>query len=494
MRLSGFTKFCHPYWLWAMVGMLLLAYILRLVGLTAESLWIDEGYSLALASHDVHDIVQGAAADQHPPLYYLLLHLWLSAGESVFYLRYLSVLIGMLGVAATALIGRAILGRKAGVAVALLLGCSPMHIWYSQEVRMYVLLALLATLSVYMLWRLIHNRGGWVLYGLSTLLALYTHYFAGFILLFENMLALGWALKQRRGHLLVQWIGVQTVLAIAFIPWLPVALYQTRFHQMSWIRPPTADGLCTTVVWMLLGDFAVQRGKFFSLMGLGLIILAVIWATWCAHKRGEAGVYGFLLLWFVIPFATVAVISQSYPIFQSKQFLILLPPLLLLVAGILMELPRVTRWVLAGILIFFVVGSLNNQYSSNTKHGWREAAAYIEGSYQVGDVLYLNPAAGMLTLRVYLHQPLPQDGYPSGYDIVEGGWGGEPVTASIAEQVMAALAAKYRRVWLVEFGPEFWDPEGHLAAWLEHHGLLIADQPFRGIRVRLYDLARGSGP
>jgi uncharacterized membrane protein len=476
-----------------MIGILLLAYTLRLSGLTSESLWIDEGYSLALASHSVRDIVQGAAADQHPPLYYLLLHVWLSADESAFHLRYLSVLIGILGVATGALTGRAFLGRKAGIIAALLLACSPVHVWYSQEARMYILLALLTTWSVYMLWRLMHDHGSWALYGLSTLLALYTHYFAGFILLFENVLALGWGLKWRRSRFLAQWMVMQAALAAAFAPWLPVALYQTRFHQMSWIRPPTAEGVRNTLVWMLLGDSALQ-GRVLPLLGLGFILLAVIWATWRAHERGRSGAYGFLLLWFVFPMAVIIAISRVYPIFQSKQFLMLLPPLLLLVTGALTELPKAPRWVLAGVFILPVVGSLNSLYSLNTKHDWRGAAAYIEERYQPGDVLYLNPAAGMSTLKVYLHQSLPYDGYPPGYDIVKGGWEGESVTADIAEQVMAALAPEYQRVWLVEFGPEFWDPHGYLAAWLGRHGQLIVDQSFRGVRVRLYDLTRGGEP
>ena len=67
---------------------------------------------------------------------------------------------------------------------------------------MYILLALLTTVSAYMAWQVMRGRGGWIAYGLSTVLALYTHYFAGFIILLENALALGWGLKHRRGRFL----------------------------------------------------------------------------------------------------------------------------------------------------------------------------------------------------------------------------------------------------------------------------------------------------
>jgi len=494
MKLSGSTELRGSYWFWILVGILLLAYILRLAGLTSESLWIDEGYSLALASHNVRDIVRGAAADQHPPLYYLLLHLWLSVSQSVFHLRYLSVLVGVLGVAVGALVGRKLLGWETGMTAALLLACSPMHIWYSQEARMYILLALLTTLSTYMLWRLLRGQSGWVLYGLSTLLALYTHYFAGFVLLFENLLALSWGLKQRRGRFLVRWVGTQVALVAAFAPWLPVVLYQTRSHRMIWIGPPTAEVVRDTLIEMTLGDSWVHQGGALPLTGLGLTVLTVIWGIWWAYKQGRLSAYGFLLLWFVLPLSTVIVTSQIYPIFQTKQVLWLLTPLFLLVGGALAALPKVPRLVLAGALVFFFASSLHALYSSNAKDRWREVAVYIEGNYQAEDVMYLNPAAGMLTLEAYLHQPLPYDGYPPGYDVVQGGWEGEHVTESIAGQVMVPLATEYRRVWLIEFAPRFWDSERCLATWLEHHGQLIADQPFGRVRVRLYDLAQGNAP
>lgn len=494
MRLSRLTEPHSPHWLWTTVCILLLAYGLRVMGLTSESLWIDEGYSLALASHNVRDIVRGTAADQHPPLYYLLLHLWLSVSQSVFCLRYLSVLIGVVGVATSALIGRELLGRIGGLAATLLLACSPMHIWYSQEARMYILLALLTTLSAYMMWRWMRGLGGWIWYGLSTLLALYTHYFAAFLLLFENILALTWGMKQRQGRLLSRWVGTQVMLVILFAPWLPVALYQGRFHQMGWIHPPTAEAVRDTLILMMLGDSGLHLGETLRLIGLGLMVLAVIWTICRSHQRGQMHSYGFLVLWFVFPFSAIIAVSRVYPIFQHKQFLMLLVPLLLVVAGALLELPRVPQWVFVSLLVLLVIGSLGALYGSNTKHGWREAAEYIEKHYQRGDVLYLNPAAGMLALRLYLHQPLPYDGYPPGYNVVHGGWDGERLTASTAERVMVALSAKYGRVWLVEFGPNFWDPEGHLAAWLQLHGQSVMERPFRGVRVRLYKLTPGNGP
>jgi mannosyltransferase len=468
-----------------LVIILLLAYALRLIGLEAESLWIDEGYSLALAGHTLSDIIRGTAADQHPPLYYFLLHYWLSAGQSVFYSRYLSVLLGVLGIAAAILVGKALLGWKASLVSGVLLACSPMHIWYSQEVRMYILLALFTTLSCYLTWRIIQEQRGWIPYVLISSLALYTHYFASFVLLAENVFILGWWLMRRKNHWLARWAGTQGTVAALFAPWLPTAIYQARAHKMTWIQPPTARDVQSTLSWVVLGDSGSHWSSSVLIGGLMLIALAMILTSFRTDRKAA---YSFLALWFGLPLGAIVGISQLYPIFQSKQFLFLVIPVLVLLSGSLIELERAPRLILTGVVLVIVAGSTGNMYASATKHGWREAATYIEKHWEKGDVLYLNPAAGKMTLEAYLSPMPPHAGYPTDYDVVEGGWDGERVTRTIAGQVLSDLALNYQRIWLIEFGPGFWDPEGNLATWLAEHSQLRLDETFRGIRVRLYDL------
>jgi hypothetical protein len=132
-------------------------------------------------------------------------------------------------------------------------------------------------------------------------------------------------------------------------------------------------------------------------------------------------------------------------------------------------------------------------YRVETKDGWREASAYIQERYRAGDVLYVNPAAGGLALDAYLEPGLPREGYPPQYDVRTGGWEGEPVTAQIAEQEMVALVSGYERVWLVEFEPQFWDPEGRLRAWLQTNERSVSERRFSRIVVTLYQVTREPG-
>ena len=133
-------RFRPPAILW----IVLLALGLRLARLAFQPLWWDEGWSLYFATTDVGAMLNLTAVDIHPPLYYLLLHLWtLLLGPSPLAVRLLSVLVGTATVPLLYATGRRLLGERGGLLAALLLAISPFHVYYSQEVRMYGLVTLL---------------------------------------------------------------------------------------------------------------------------------------------------------------------------------------------------------------------------------------------------------------------------------------------------------------------------------------------------------------
>jgi 4-amino-4-deoxy-L-arabinose transferase-like glycosyltransferase len=94
--------------------------------------------------------------DQHPPLYYLLLHLWSALhGDSPYAVRLLSALFGAATIPIIYLIGKRLSGAVVGVVAAVLLAFSPFHIYFAQEARMYTLLAFNAAVAIYALARLL---------------------------------------------------------------------------------------------------------------------------------------------------------------------------------------------------------------------------------------------------------------------------------------------------------------------------------------------------
>src|SRR5262245_17152829 len=128
----------------ALIGIVLLAALLRLVQLNFQPLWWDEGYSVFFATRDVGTLLARTALDIHPPLYYLLLQAWSqAAGTGDVALRLLSVVIGVAIVPLAYAVAHTLLNRRVALVTAFLVAISPLLIYYSQELRMYGLVTLL---------------------------------------------------------------------------------------------------------------------------------------------------------------------------------------------------------------------------------------------------------------------------------------------------------------------------------------------------------------
>ena len=90
---------------------LLVGWALRLYHLGWQSFWYDEGTSITVAPRDLPTILANAAADIHPPLYYLLLHVWVGlSGSSEYAARLPSAILGTLLIAVLFRLGRDLLG------------------------------------------------------------------------------------------------------------------------------------------------------------------------------------------------------------------------------------------------------------------------------------------------------------------------------------------------------------------------------------------------
>ena len=242
----------QPLWRWlAPLLILLLAALLRLHQLGAQSLWNDEGNSVVQALRSLDEIAQHAARDIHPPGYYWLLHGWSRlTGSSEFALRHFSALASVLGVAWLYAAGRWLYGRAAGLAAALFLALNGFSIWYAQEARMYALLALWGAAAVLALVATLTRprRGPALALALINAAGLWTHYAWPFMLLAQGLVLLLWlagtglrsaATRQR----LFAFVAAMGLALLLFLPWLPTAL--ERVTQLARHRRTGCHGFCT---------------------------------------------------------------------------------------------------------------------------------------------------------------------------------------------------------------------------------------------------------
>ncbi|HEX9115571.1 MAG TPA: glycosyltransferase family 39 protein [Anaerolineae bacterium] len=254
--------------------LLAVAAAIRFYNLGGQSLWSDEGNSAALATRSFAQISRDASRDIHPPLYYWLLHLWTGVfGTGEVGLRSLSALLGVWLVLAVARLGQHLYGATTGLAAALIAALAPFQIYYSQEARMYILLALLATYAITHFAsllaredRALRQAGALPLpwfsgpdlgLVLTWVAGLYTHYaFPLIIALSTGLYALWLILTARQGQVVVRilrWIVLLALTVAFFAPWLPVALHQIRSWPAGGSTMAPGEGLLTSLSLLALG-------------------------------------------------------------------------------------------------------------------------------------------------------------------------------------------------------------------------------------------------
>ena len=127
-----------------LLSLAILLFILsRFWRLTSSCLWFDEIFSVHAAAHSWSGLVRFVAADiVHPPLFYLLLKIWIAVGgESLLWLRLFPAVVSIAAIIPCVLLAREVKLNTGETALAVLfLAVNGYLIKHAQEVRMYSLL------------------------------------------------------------------------------------------------------------------------------------------------------------------------------------------------------------------------------------------------------------------------------------------------------------------------------------------------------------------
>ncbi len=416
----------HLLWL-ALV--LVLATGLRLVRLEQRPLWYDEAFSLLLAARPPDALLAAtlgegvAAAEEHPPLYYLLLHRWMIwFGDTPATARALSALAGVVTVGLLYLLGRLLWDERAGLAAALVGAISPFAVYYSQEARMYALLGMALLAASYCFawgWR----RGGvwpWAGFALAGALALYTHNLAGlFVLALDLWLAWQWFGRRRRPR----WraiVAAHVVLLALYTPWLTVLPRQIgKLADAYWLSQP---GLSAVVQSVFVFHFAADNQGLpawllpFAL-SFGLSILVLVLLEFARRdERATAPIDALPAREYVgvLAFGPVVLaflISLVRPIFVMRAFLPAALIYYLLVGRFFVagRPPRLIRAVVASGSAAVVVASLafHYQYGAFPRAPFAAVAAHLDAAAAPGDAIVHSNKLSYLPLH-YLRPDLPQ--------------------------------------------------------------------------------------
>lgn len=396
----------------ALCLIMVLAAALRFYQIDSPHLDADESLTVELANLEFGTLLE-ELQNGRPPVQIILLHFWMRLfGTSDLASRGLSAVIGVLSVPFVYLIGNRLFGRDVGLVSAILLALGFAHIFHSQEVRYYSVLAFMVLVAAHFYIRALDTgrRQDFALFTVFSILAVYTHYYAG-------LAVAAWGLHfilniNKHKQIILPWFISQIFI---FVPSVAIVAVQ-YFSRVNLGREPldwTAGGVVTPdLPFRTVLRFMINGGPFDDkleraiILGVFFVLVAVFafWkrGAWVAAVKELPGKFGsllsdershflFLILWLVIPLVVLYFTAVSGLTYRHRYVLGAAPALYLLMAVIIVRFRRVAPIVLSVMAVAAITFfGLREHYTEVQERAqWQEAAAYINASAAPDEGIYV---------------------------------------------------------------------------------------------------------
>ena len=367
---------------------LLFSLILRLISLN-QSLWLDEGINvLAVKNYSLSFLLTDyLKADFHPPLFFIFLWGWTKIfGYSEIAVRVPSVVFGVLAVYIIYLIGKKLVNQKLGFIAALILGINPLHIYYSQEARMYALAALAVSLNLFYFIKLVRGekKSFSLGYFLSSLLILGSDYLAYFIFPAQLM----YLIFLRSKITFKIWVLSFLPSLLFFVFWLPFIFKQLNVGTNAVSNIPKwgevvgsfgSKPVILTFVKFIIGRIDYPDKIIYALIFLpiGIFFIFLI-AT--AFIKSSKFVRNLLVTLLVLPIVSVSLVSFFIPVYSYFRLLYLVVPFILLVSlGLIFFKNRLFKILLTAVVVIELGSSLIYLFNPLfQRENWRGAVEFIK--------------------------------------------------------------------------------------------------------------------
>jgi 4-amino-4-deoxy-L-arabinose transferase-like glycosyltransferase len=495
---------------WTGVGLGLFAFVLRILFLGKQSLGVDEAFSVFMASHSFPEFMKLIPYDAHPFIFYTFLHFWMMGGDKEAYLRFPSVICGVVNCIFVYLLGKELLGEKRGILAALFWACAVMALKAETNIRMYPYATCFSLISTFWFWKAYSgslqsigssgknmrsadkNRQSredsqrsslkhWLLYYIFATLSLYTHYYTGFIIMGQWI----FLLVRKRWR---EAVWMPLILTLLFSPWAPVFFLQF-VHAIDTGMPKATWGNFFYYLGLFLEPrrFFLRIPLFFYFAASFLSLEFLVWGFWVLYKdEKEKGI--FLALLFAVPYCVPFFISHFSPrhIFAFRYLILCVPYFFLLFIYGIFSMPKPAAYPVYGILIFLSlfswVFSLLGHGSSYQIQDWRKAASLIRHHLKKTDLIFVETGMGQYPLWYYLspYFSVHWIGKMSTYTLFDRANRSSilvyPVTEALLPEVKEEVKKNQKmggREWLVLCQPLLVDPHLKVRGWILRHQTLL---------------------
>jgi mannosyltransferase len=437
------------------------ALAIRLWCIACKPFWFDECFSVEIARISWGNFFRLLWwREANMSLYYLLLRIWLHLGQSPFFIRSLSAVIGAATVPAVFWLAKAFFDRRVALIAAALFAFNAYDVRYSQEARSYALFALLAAISSGFLVSWLRepkrwNRTGYVAF---SILAVYAHFYA-LLLITAHWIAVllkGGDDKGVPGHLRRAWVTI----GVAVAPLL-IFVAKTGAGPIKWIQRPGFgdllqffEHLSGSNGWELLAVVALASAFAIAPLGANIFKRNQSWDVW---------LYQFLLIWLLFPIVLTVALSFARPVFLARYMIFCLPPLMILAAAGIARLRR--AWTIgaavAAVLLLAFQGTLfvHGHDFDNERDASGAATNFILDHAQPGDAILFHIAETRIpyeffrSLRARENTASPKYSGQLGPEILFPNHGPgldyRDFTGKPSAELVRKTASQHSRVWVM---------------------------------------------
>jgi 4-amino-4-deoxy-L-arabinose transferase-like glycosyltransferase len=466
-------------------AILFLSLVLRFVGITRQSFWIDELISVLSISVGFDSLFNElySGVNLLPPVFDYALKLWtVIFGQSQLAIRAFSAVLGTALVFVSYKTARLFLERRTAWLTALMVAISPYGLYYSQEARCYMLLAVLLTTAIYCLVRTL-NEGGrryylaWLAFNI---LSFYTHIYA--VLGFAAQAAFVF-LRRPVGNYprkpCIKLIAGFSVIGLACVPWLLFTLNVLMGH-FDGTKALGGDSFLGSLAY---GFYSITYGfslgpsleelrylkslkEVFSEYGIITVTASlsagIIFVAGWVRLRAMRDARAFIALQLFVPLVMALGMLVLTPLsFRSRYIVMAFPFIAVFYSlGIQQMWEKAFGKIVVAVFIFLIGLSVANYYSE-PKY-WRED--YRGTVEEVSTNKRLTVFAGS-------HQKWALEKLLPGVSVVG-------LTTSSLEKLKAGTSA-----WVVLNRPWAFDPNGEIERKLKAEFVVEREKQLPGFRI-----------
>lgn len=381
--MNKFKIFVEQYKIEVALFMIILLGIgLRFYGLTIQSYWVDELFTLFSAnpSSTLLETLERIFDDLvHPPVYNVSLWLWFNIfGFTEFSGRSFSAFTGSLSIIAIYFLGKEVANKNVGIYAALLVSINYFLVYFSQEARSYSLMFLLAVMSYLYLFKALRTQKKLDVsfYILFTILLIYTHYFGFFLAGSQFFIFLYYFILEKNRKQLIK-IGLVTAIIIGAST-IPILYYilnnssEISSERMAWCPAPTAD--------FFISYFRTYfASRYLSMVFFALLLYLII--IMYLKKSTNIKIIVSLIIWIVISYFLPYIKSiLSDPILTPRYTIGVLPAIIVMIAMAINAIQnnKIRNGVLALIIFLSLFHFIRHEYYVKPlKEEWKKVTQHV---------------------------------------------------------------------------------------------------------------------